>query len=508
MLSKRTSLLSIVLIIIISTIYSINLFAQDNKDVFETYRSIIESKFDSTLNKHNQAFTKYRDSINNAFSTYLLKEWEQYSFNEYIQDYFKPEPKPITDTTISLSSTNLPHIEPLPEPPISTPIPLITPVSETKPIIQPIIPNTQKPTPPKNLFAFNYYGVNCEVNLPSTIEIEIKNTTKKEIKRVWDILSSETYDNYITDCIHYRDKLQLCDWGTYQFIVLTSQGYFGNQDCNESALFQIYALSQLGYKVRLGMQGDRLIPLIAFNQQIFSKPYILIDSKEFYCLSTTIKNNGIEICDFEFPNEQCASLHVSSLPILPYNPSNKRHIKSSAYPYVTAHISVNNNLIHFFNSYPNCSWELFAEASLSTDVKEQLYPDLEKIIHNLSEKDAANILLNLIQTGFEYKTDDEQFGKEKTFFGDEPFYYPYCDCEDRSILFAILVKDLLNLDIVLLDYPTHIATAVCFNEVIPGDYFNLDGKKYIICDPTYIGAPIGKSMPDMLKISAKILRIP
>lgn len=42
------------------------------------------------------------------------------------------------------------------------------------------------------------------------------------------------------------------------------------------------------------------------------------------------------------------------------------------------------------------------------------------------------------------------------------YYYPYSDCEDRSILFARLVKDLLGLDVVLLYYPAHIATAVCF----------------------------------------------
>ena len=29
------------------------------------------------------------------------------------------------------------------------------------------------------------------------------------------------------------------------------------------------------------------------------------------------------------------------------------------------------------------------------------------------------------------------------------YYYPYSDCEDRSILFARLVKDLLGLDVVM-----------------------------------------------------------
>ena len=90
---------------------------------------------------------------------------------------------------------------------------------------------------------------------------------------------------------------------------------------------------------------------------------------------------------------------------------------------------------------------------------------------------------------------------------DENFYYPACDCEDRAILFSNLVKDLLSgLDAVLLDYPNHIASAVRFNEDISGDYILLDGKKYLICDPTYIGAPIGMCMDRFKSVPPEIIR--
>ena len=76
-------------------------------------------------------------------------------------------------------------------------------------------------------------------------------------------------------------------------------------------------------------------------------------------------------------------------------------------------------------------------------------------------------------------------------FVDELFYYPYSDCEDRAVLYSYLVRTLMGLDVVLLEYPNHMATAVCFDENIDGDYITVSGKKYIICDPTYIGASIG-----------------
>ena len=49
-------------------------------------------------------------------------------------------------------------------------------------------------------------------------------------------------------------------------------------------------------------------------------------------------------------------------------------------------------------------------------------------IQGKKQSEAANILINFVQTAFDYKTDGDQFGYEKPFFVDELFYYPYSDC--------------------------------------------------------------------------------
>ena len=36
-------------------------------------------------------------------------------------------------------------------------------------------------------------------------------------------------------------------------------------------------------------------------------------------------------------------------------------------------------------------------------------------------------------------------------------------------------------------------------------YLNVDGKKFVVCDPTYIGAPIGATMPEMDNSTAKVI---
>jgi hypothetical protein len=110
-----------------------------------------------------------------------------------------------------------------------------------------------------------------------------------------------------------------------------------------------------------------------------------------------------------------------------------------------------------------------------------------------------------VQTAFEYKTDPEQFGREKPLFPDETLFYPFSDCEDRAILFAYLVRHMLGLDVVALDYPGHIATAVMFSTDIAGDSIVFHGKKYIICDPTYVNADVGASMPEFKNVKPNVI---
>lgn len=482
------------------------MYAQETTDIFEAYRKSIYKTFEATRVKHDKTFENYRDSINYAFSEYLRKEWENTSLSESLPNPFKPEPKPVVNTDPVIESRPLPHIDTpvIQEDTIPKPAPLLPITPPEK--IPDIVPDNTPIVMPE-LFVFSFYGIECQMHLPQPRDLYIANVSPDGIGAAWDILMNEKYDSFMNDCIRYCNELGLSDWGVYQFTVELTRKYFGDPDCNEAVLMQMYILSQMGYKVRLGMQGNSLINLVAFNELIFSAPYLEIDGDEFYYLSSQEKEGGIQICNYAFPKETKASLRIANLPTFPTKATPVREIKSSAYPSVRVSTSVNRNLIDFLNTYPCCSWELFAGASLSEEVKEQIYPALRNIIRQTNEVTAASIILNLIQTGFEYMTDDEQFGREKTFFGDEPFFYPYCDCEDRSILFSILIRDLLGLDVVLLDYPSHIATAVRFNVDVPGDYFNLNGEKYVICDPTYIGAPIGKAMPDMLNIEANILRI-
>lgn len=491
--------------------------AQNDVDLFEKHRQNVERRFEEVRARNDKVFEGYRDKMNKEFASYLKKEWRNTTLSEAMPYPFRPEPKPIVDNTPAEESRPLPHSEPvaIPEPetqpspvePIpSMPVdaPPVAPASngpDTPPVVAPFV------TVPNGSISFKYLGNNCTVRVPATKDFKVPTASNEEIANAWNALSEEKYNDMIVDCLCIRKSLQLCDWAFYDFIRAFTVAYIGSEDSNEAVVVQVYIMVQLGYKIRLAKQGCQCIALLAFKDQLFAAPYLTIEGENFYCFYMKDCDTGIQFCDYQFPGEQACSVRMKEVPMAAENSTAPRTVKSKAYSHAVAKVSTNKNLMSFYDSYPACGWEIFAAASLSQSVKDQLYPSLRLVIDNMAEPQAVNLLLNFVQTGFEYKTDDEQFGHEKSFFGDEMFYYPYCDCEDRSILFSILVRDLLGLDVVLLDYPSHIATAVKFTIDVKGDYFDIDGDKYVICDPTYIGAPIGKSMPDMLHLKANILKI-
>lgn len=146
----------------------------------------------------------------------------------------------------------------------------------------------------------------------------------------------------------------------------------------------------------------------------------------------------------------------------------------------------------FIYSVVICFWGVSAYSQTNS------YDDtLKKLIEGDSEEISANKLLNWVQTGFVYEYDDKVWWHDRVFFAEETLYYPYADCEDRSILFSRLIRDLLCLEVALIYYPVNLATAVKFTSEIPGDAIIINDDRFIVCDHTYIGVPIGKQMPQL-----------
>jgi hypothetical protein len=169
--------------------------------------------------------------------------------------------------------------------------------------------------------------------------------------------------------------------------------------------------------------------------------------------------------------------------------------------------SYSKDLVDFYRTFPQSDYTIYFGTKNSAPLSNSILRQLQMLVKGKSELEAVNLLLRFTQTAFKYKTDQKQFDYEKVMFPEETVYYPYSDCEDRSIMFSFLVKNLLGLEVVGIKYPDHLATAVRFSSRVSGDSFKYKGKRYTISDPTYINANAGMAMPQYKKSKFEIISL-
>lgn len=471
-------------------VYVLSICSISNARDFED----MQAEFDKFTNKIQKEHSDFRDKINAEYADFLREAWLIFSAKEAM--LLPKSPKPPT--------------QPIYEPDISNPKPqeipyddIIIPSFDDRPSpIEPIVEPEINPTASIN---FDFYGYNCRISLDKMSQLQLIDNKEESVAQAWEELSHVSYNKMLNECLSIRDKLRLCDWGYIKLIQAITRAQYNSDKTYAAIVTQAYILIQSGYKVRIARIRDKLSLLLASLETIYNHLYINIDDDIYYIIDDVKPNDTIELCNAIYPNEKPLSLYLQSQPLFPIDATISRTLSANILPQSGINISVNQNLINFYETFPICKWDIHATASLSDEVKAVLYPYFKRVIDGKSQEEAANILINFVQTGFNYKTDDEQFGYERPLFGDETLFYPYSDCEDRAVLYSILVREILGVDVVLLNYPEHIATAVHFDEDISGDYIIYNDTKYIVCDPTYINASIGLTMPDMDNSVANII---
>ncbi len=387
-------------------------------------------------------------------------------------------------------------IMPLPQP-LPTPEPVV-PIKENQNVIEPYR-------------SFVFYGTRMKVRWSDDCAFKLKSLRENDIANVIKRLSNSKYDNLLYDCIQLRSTYHLSDWAYYLMLKELCNTLCG-KGSNEATLLRGMLFSQSGYKIRFSKTTEKLLLMVSTQFHLYGYSYMILDGQHYYLLDGD--EDVVDLCRAQFPKEQELSLIMTDSPRFANEESEVRTIASPAYPQYKAQVSVNRNLIDFYSVYPTSffnndfmtRWAMYANIEMQPEIREQLYPQLRKMIEGKSPKEGAESILNWIQTAFKYEYDTGVWGHDRAFFAEESLFYPSCDCEDRSILFTRLVRDILGLKCILVYYPGHLATGVCFAEKVEGVYIDVEGDRYTICDPTFMyvdgnhniigGARVGESESD------------
>ena len=492
---------------------SASLSAQVEKDTNQKFKQDANKEFEEFMKQADKEFEDFRTRANEEYANFMEEAWAAFPVMPAEELPMRPKPvrpleaedAPVTNAEIYYEevegsydwSSNWTPSAILSEE--ANPIP-----SDRPNPVSPILPVFETDATVQNLF---FYGSSFPFHVEREKPFKLKNVSEKTVAKQWKKMSTSYYSNIVGECLQHRNERGLCDWAYIGFCQSVAEKYCG-ENTNEAVLLQMYILTQSGYQMRLARVGEKLTLLFGSTEKIFRYKYFLLDGLKFYILDKSLENSSMNIFDRAFPNEKALSLAVTQ-PHFNLSKTKQRTLTSTKYPDVKITIETNRNLIDFYDDYPiSANWVYYTKASLSEVMKESLYPALRQAIKGKSERDAADIILNLVQTGLAYKTDAEQFGYERPLYPDESLYYPYCDCEDRSILFSCLIRELLGLDVVLLNYPEHITTAVHFNEDVKGDFLTIDGKTYVICEPTFIkGGSVGKSAKKYRDVKPVVIKI-
>ena len=477
--------------------------AQNNNPFNNSRQTVAGSNVSAFNQQHVNNFNDYRQKLNAEYIRLTREQWR--NFNAY-RELIQPDKDVKPVAPIQMSDDDARRDKQDNRIDINGSVSPIKNNSQP----QPIAPVQEVPENNPQYFSFSYLSTPLQVRKPQGNIPRLSGIDESAVANAWEALCDSRYNNMVIDCIKLRSSKKLCDWAYLMLLKSFADAYCG-AGSNEAILLMSFVYSQSGYKIRLGQYNGKLEMLYASQHNVYGVPYFECDGDKFYAMSKL--SGSIKINAARYPKEQSLSLWVNNEPQVEYQSTPSRTLASKRYPEMSVQVSVNKNLLPFFNSYPTSEvggnfmtrWAMYANTPLCKEAQNELYPQLRSRISGMSQLDAAERLLNWVQTAFVYEYDDKVWGGDRAFFPDETLYYPYCDCEDRSILFTRLVRDLLGLRCILIYYPGHLASAVNFTESVNGDYISVNGGRYVVCDPTYIGASVGHTMPDMDNNKAKII---
>ena len=471
-------------------------------DEFEKYAKQQDKKFEDYAKKQDEIFAKYVKE-NDAYIEKLDKEWQAFlekkfkEFDLYVkkQPSIGPKPKELpkakTDAVAKNEAVKFESVKKVEEKPVE--------------VVKPILQKSEPKDFSKSDLGLDFYGTDLDMDYDRNFLSDFPdNISEQVISQKFGEMSKTNYNYLLNQLQDISTRMNLNDWGYYLLLKRASKE-IANDEAGATFL-EWFLLLKSGYKARIAYKDDDLFLLLPAAHNIYEIPFFTFDGLKYYLING--KQTNVFTYDKDFPEAtRIMDLNIDS-PLNTEESIDKRKVEFTyiGTPY-SFEVSFNKNVIDYYQDFPLSDANIYFDATVSASTKQSLKEGLQPIIEGKSEEEAAGILLRFVQTAFEYQTDQEQFGKEKFFFPDELFKFPYSDCEDRSVLFAYLVKELMQLEVVGVGYSGHMATAVRFNEEVNGDFLTFEGKKYTICDPTYINAPIGMTMPQYQGQPAEIFQL-
>ncbi len=459
---------------------------------------LAQESYREWLRKEQESFREFKEQWNKEYADYLAQEWKEFKV-------FKTGKRDTVSKPVQAPLYDKKH-RPFPGVPGKEKAPVRKIESES---LSWAVPDVKESKDVLSVLRVTFYGKNFVVSFdPQLASIALKEINEKAISAVWKKFSLLDIDPLIHQLVRSRENMKLNDWGFGMLIYTVAKGVFPRA-VNEARLFTWYVLSQAGYRIKVGYTTEKVFLLLPTNQIIFETPFLEQDNRRYQVISFDRENLYPELIysyERSFPGASRSwDMLIQEMPVLGGTLAKSPVQFEYQGKVFNSYVEHDHDIIRFLQAYPATELDVYFKATLSPHATKSINEFFTPIVKTLGEYDAVALLLRFVQVGFQYQTDEQQFGYERTFFPEEILAYPYADCEDRAIFFAQLVENLLGLDVIGLDYPGHVATAVRFTEKVAGQTIDYQGATYVICDPTFVYSPPGAVIPSKSHLTPKVI---
>lgn len=308
--------------------------------------------------------------------------------------------------------------------------------------------------------------------------------------KYYEAMERTPYQTLLEGLRQQQQELELNDWLYFELLHRTITQIYAQDIPLKQTLTCWFLLAQSGFDTRITYLEHTAFLYVWSAEDVFEAPMIMDRDRKFINLSSLIIQSenlegALRLLDFR-PGDapfRSFSFQLKHLPHL-----QARQIEQQVrFPWRDKQFELNleldRTIYEVMQHYPIIAEAAYLNAPLSPTLARSLLPQLRRILKGRSTLESLEILVAFTRNGFSYREDHEALGFGKPMIADELFHYPYSDCEDRSALFYQLVKDLLDLPMLIIAYPDHLTIAVAADN-LQGDPIRYRTKNYFICDPT------------------------
>lgn len=467
-------------------------------------QSDLRKQYEQFRQRRQQEYQDFRAKANADFAEFLKNRWKDYQPKAAL-------PVPIPDVLPTPQTAPAEDASPI------APRPTTLPESarDTKEVQ--VIADRERPAtsalPEGAVLRVDFFGDALSVPCTKQQLPRLQSVDETGFSTMWSAFGKATAGT-VKSLEGYISGHALNGWGCYQLVKRVSEVAYGEKQPNERIAMQAYLLSQLNYCAQVASCSNKLVLLLPFKESVYSVPFLEMGGRRYYIYSYGHQGNaGYRTYEnkFEYAQKQLSLQMHGSMQVGEVKQVKFERMSAVLGTSLSAPIRVGNVALTYY--YPIVDNTVYYRQTLAADFARAILTPIKQKVQGKSELEAVNFLLNLVQNGFQYATDEEVFGRQKQLFIEESFFYGKNNCKDRVGVFSWLVKEILGLQVIAVQFDgnqasggvAHIACAVAFTEQVSGDAYQYGNRRYVMCDPTYINAGVGKTMPCYVGAKGKIL---